>query len=222
MLRVDVFNIENFDESRFDSFMKLLPELEQLKINRYRNLDDRIRSLVARLLLIDAYMVNGDFSKFEIKRDTHNKPFVPDWGVFNISHSGNFVTIAYSNKLYEIGVDIEKCGEINVNELIHYFHEEEVEYISASTNPSTAFYSIWTRKEAVLKADGIGIVHGLNKFSTLSDTVLFNGNKFRLHTLYVNPNYASTLAIANTCELVPTIRFKDKIDFDKNKVQLVR
>jgi len=50
-----------------------------------------------------------------------------------------------------------------------FFTKEEACYVAGSKDRSAAFYYIWTRKEAFLKAAGIGLRVKLSAFSVLED-----------------------------------------------------
>ena len=87
---------------------------------------------------------------------------------FNMSHSNDHVLIAVANNL-AVGVDIEWVRPIeNANQIVETFFsaKEKVQFQSLSDHLKTeAFYSCWTRKEAFIKALGVGISLPLNQFS---------------------------------------------------------
>ena len=109
---------------------------------------------------------------------------------FNISHSLNRVVIALS-KDYNIGVDIE-CIKPNVNEkTINYiFNEEEKQYID---NENKKFYYLWTRKEAILKCNGTGLINDIKNINCIND------DKYRLFSYYLD-NYVMSIAIEKNQE----------------------
>ncbi len=79
---------------------------------------------------------------------------------FNVSHSAELAIIAVSRGR-ELGVDIEKLRGITEAERIvgSFFTKAECESFAAIAEPArlAAFLRGWTRKEAVLKAFGMGI-----------------------------------------------------------------
>ncbi|MCC5937071.1 MAG: 4'-phosphopantetheinyl transferase superfamily protein [Lunatimonas sp.] len=81
---------------------------------------------------------------------------------FNLSYSGRVVLIALAD--FPIGVDIERINPTFAYQDIvgHYFSPEESRYISNARDSADAFFLLWTRKEAVLKAVGIGLVDDLH------------------------------------------------------------
>ncbi|MBY0229774.1 MAG: 4'-phosphopantetheinyl transferase superfamily protein [Gemmataceae bacterium] len=80
---------------------------------------------------------------------------------FNVSHSYDAALIALSDA--ELGVDVElmRPRDIWPDMARRYFTPYEAERIGGETE----FYAVWTRKEAFLKALGLGLSHGLERFS---------------------------------------------------------
>lgn len=80
---------------------------------------------------------------------------------FNLSYSKNKIIIGVAKS--KIGVDIEFLDPDFAYEEIAlgYFGKREMEFIKNHQDPRKGFYKIWTRKEAFLKALGIGLVDDL-------------------------------------------------------------
>lgn len=95
----------------------------------------------------------------------HGKPYIPASKIrFNISHSGDVLVIAVARD-FEVGIDIEVLRKVDDLRAIaaQFFGPREIESL-ARIDPSSidrAFLKIWVRKEAVLKAAGIGLADGL-------------------------------------------------------------
>lgn len=91
---------------------------------------------------------------------------------FNISHSGGMALVAISSE--EIGVDIERmdlpADHRGVAETV--FAPSEIEILDSAAAAATAdvFFSLWTRKEAYLKATGQGFSSDLGAISTAAGT----------------------------------------------------
>lgn len=90
---------------------------------------------------------------------------------FNITHSGDYIAFAISTAT-DIGLDIEH-PERRSNNLLdiaeRYFTTEEFTALKNANNESQTqlFFKIWTLKEAVLKATGLGIAAGLDSIDVL-------------------------------------------------------
>lgn len=87
---------------------------------------------------------------------------------FNVSHSGSFALIGLSASR-PVGVDIEAIraagGELDLART--FFSEAEYRALERMEESArlSAFYKVWTCKEAVLKACGRGITEHLKDFS---------------------------------------------------------
>jgi 4'-phosphopantetheinyl transferase len=104
----------------------------------------------------------------QIERSEFGKPFLldfPQWQ-FNVSHSGEKLLIAVSFEM-PVGIDIEKIKPRNaLNGLVKKcfsLAEQNYWFDLPETEKTTVFYDFWTRKEAVVKGIGRGIVLGLNR-----------------------------------------------------------
>ncbi len=85
---------------------------------------------------------------------------------FNLSHCGMHVVIALARS-QPLGVDIESLSRrVDALELARrFFHADEAAALSAlpGSAQADAFLSLWTHKEAVLKALGHGLAFGLDR-----------------------------------------------------------
>jgi 4'-phosphopantetheinyl transferase len=80
---------------------------------------------------------------------------------FSFSRSGEMAALAVSPRR-AVGVDIEQVRPIDVQLIAaHHFAAHETLALTASPDPLTCFYRMWTRKEAALKMQGLGITHCL-------------------------------------------------------------
>ena len=132
---------------------------------------------------------NGDFVYNE-----HDKPFMQNSlgerieGIdFSISHCKNAIVVVLSDR--PVGVDVESFRHAEEPLLKRTMNLEEQAKVRAAADPAEAFTRLWTRKEAVLKLRGTGIVDNL--YEVLTDL-----DNDQLHTI-VNKKrqYAYTLAM---------------------------
>lgn len=118
----------------------------------------------------------------------NQKPFLANDFYFNISHSGNYVLIAYSSN-QDIGIDIEKHRTIDINIFKKYFNNEEWQNIQDAKNKEEQFFDYWTIKEAAIKCDGRGveILSKTNIFdasSLICDEFILQYKKIEIETNY--------------------------------------
>lgn len=100
----------------------------------------------------------------------HGKPYLLNSDLeFNLSHSGEQLVVAVSTK-GPVGVDVELTQKNHeFDDIVYRFfaEQEQREYQLYKTEESRrqAFYRAWTRKEAYLKATGLGLSYPLNQFA---------------------------------------------------------
>lgn len=141
---------------------------EQQEAARYTHVEDAARHLagraMARRLLHSAL---GQKFDREFARTPYGKPFCPEISTdFSISHSGVMVWIALC-RCATIGIDVEKVRPLpdaaELTSQLHPLEREALLYLPPE-ELETAFYRCWTRKEAVLKALGMGLSMPLHSF----------------------------------------------------------
>ena len=159
---------DSYSDSAILSFQKSLSAQEQEKALRFRFKQDRqsytithgiLRAILGNFLDSgpgNIEFISNEFGKPSLKhgnREIH----------FNISHRSGLSALAFSTKS-EIGVDVEKIEPELDFELIAktQFSNDENRYIQSNQiEARKKFYTLWTRKEAFLKAVGIGISENL-------------------------------------------------------------
>lgn len=128
---------------------------------------------------------------------------------FNLSHSSDFALLAIAQG-HKIGVDVEHIRTDMELENIaaHNFSEVEVsELMSLSPEQrELGFFNCWTRKEAYIKAHGLGLSLPLDSFdvSLLPDPPAIlratrpdpqEAARWTLRPLDIAPNYAGAFAV---------------------------
>lgn len=92
---------------------------------------------------------------------------------FNQSHSQSMYSLAWSHEVVHLGIDIEdKSRTIKSLELAQrILTAAEYQYFLQAHDPQAYVLKLWTIKEAVLKAAGLGIRLNLNTLETGCETV---------------------------------------------------
>ena len=87
---------------------------------------------------------------------------------FNHSHSQNYYALATSERMQDLGVDVEELNrKVRFEALAkHAFHVEELRVWQQYDQDKAYWFKVWTTKEAVLKASGLGIRLNLNELNT--------------------------------------------------------
>lgn len=166
-----------------------LTEAEKVKCNRFIQQADMDRFTLGRYLLrsiLPKYIPDLP-PLFELLFTETNKPYLSNTEVqFNLSHSGEIVVLAISNK--PIGIDIEHIKPVMdmAGVMQVCFNEQEIESINSSSNPQFRFYEFWTRKEAILKATGEGIATNLLGLTVIEGENTFESDLWLTEKMYLN------------------------------------
>lgn len=139
-----------------------LSEQEEARARRFRFEVDRDRYRAGRGALrrwVGA-VLGVEAAQVVLHEGAHGKPFVDGGAVFfNLSHSGDWIVVAVAD--VEVGVDVELARlDVDVLEIAPtVFTPAERAALGLLTDETArrcAFYRLWARKEAVLKAWGTG------------------------------------------------------------------
>lgn len=133
-----------------------LPENIRRHIAEYRNETVRRRSLCAWRLFMMMAAEEGVETP-EIGFYEYGKPYFiqPAGWYFSLSHSEEYAACALARK--PVGVDIQKIRPVDLGVPRRSFSEEEQQKLRLSNSPEEELIRIWTLKEAVVKASGLGL-----------------------------------------------------------------
>lgn len=147
---------------------------ERTRLSRFLVDHARVQFLVARALLRTVLSTYADVPPhaWSFGANAHGKPHIAAPAIrhalkFNLSHTDGIVACAVSQG-HELGIDVEYIGrELDFLELAgHVFAPAEIEGLEALP-PSMRrqrFYTLWTLKEACVKAVGTGLSDPLGEF----------------------------------------------------------
>ena len=154
----------------------------------------------------------------QFKLGMHNKPFLD--GVkqplsFSLSYTDNHVIIAIA-PLHAVGIDIEHIKtDFEFESMVDAcFSPREIQYIGEEHR---RFYTLWTRKEAVLKLTGKGIGEHLPDFEVLDGSGAVQPDNVgttatdRLHlfTFEVQPTLLATLCTSRPFDAFACYRWQE-------------
>jgi 4'-phosphopantetheinyl transferase len=114
--------------------------------------------------------------ELEFRLSDRDKPSLRDAGTpplhFNLSHSGELALLAVTRRA-PVGVDIEHMRDLNDRDALakRFFSQRERENYSRlpERERHRCFYQTWTRKEAVIKANGLGLAAPLDAFDVVAN-----------------------------------------------------
>lgn len=165
---------------------RLLSADETERARRFRFDKDRrhyvvargvLRRLIGRYLGAEAESIHFNYLEYG-KPHLAADPLYPTFK-FNLAHSGSLAVFAFTH-LGEIGIDLEQIKPELAGEDIarRFFSESEVASLDAlpESKRALAFFNCWTRKEAFIKAKGLGLSLPLDQF----EVTLIPGQEARL------------------------------------------
>lgn len=168
MKNVDIFFSflpQDFNENLY---LSKLPVFLQKKITKIRDSKTKKMAIFNKIVL--QQILNNNLE--DLKYTDLGRPYLENHPNFNISHSNQIVICAIS-KDGKIGIDVEELKEINFQGLSkRYFHYNEQQLIKNKKD----FFRIWTRKEAILKAQGCGLRVELKQLDTTRNPVELDQN----------------------------------------------
>jgi len=176
---IELYGLKIIDDLQFLELKGLLsahlPDASAKKSVQFKFQSDSQRQilgeLMVRAVLCNHYHLNNELISF-LYTDK-KKPYLKniDHIHFNITHSGDWVVCAFSNK--PVGVDVEKVRKINLNIARRFFSEKETAILFSLPHKQQFefFFDLWTLKESYLKALGTGLTKSLSSF-----TVEFSDN----------------------------------------------
>ena len=166
---VALFEIEAW-RPWLDDAMHLLSQSERSRVERKLRQSDREELVLAYALhrLVLGHFLPCDPAKIELERDTLGRPFVQGNALgTSLSHTQGAVAVAVTRQGF-VGIDIEPA--LRAQELpgiaSSVLHSDEVEMLSSMQEGSraSALLALWVRKEALLKASGIGLLREMHSF----------------------------------------------------------
>lgn len=189
---------------RLNALHGLLSEKEQKKAARFRRDADRESSIAARgalRVLLSGY-TGIPAAEIEFNYSENGKPHVIDSNVdFNVSHSGEWVVLAFGRKR-NIGVDVEKIKwEMDVVAIASRFlSPEEALKVEKATDEHTDFFQLWAYKEAYVKACGSTLFQELGRDAAIKEGWIF-------HRLEAGSKYAAAVVSDKKTTSIPCYDF---------------
>lgn len=206
-------------EEHIQAFERTLADDERARAIRFHFAKDRRHFTAARgmlRMLLGRYLVREP-ALLQFRYNQHGKPFLQDNQDndgentlrFNVSHSHGLALFAFTRRR-DVGVDVEYMQSDRAEMAIarRFFSPHEVEALCAvpAERQKEAFFSCWTRKEAYVKARGLGLSLNLNLFDVSlapgEPAALLNirepGQRLEdwsLHNLTPQDGYAAALAV---------------------------
>ena len=173
-------------ETEVQRMLPLVDEQRCIEALKYKHLFGQFACLKSWLMLKELLKPLG-VNNLEMGQNEHGKPYLVHYPNvhFNLSHCKNGIAVVVD--FSPVGIDIEYFRKSNLALVKKTMNPFEAEWIRSSANPVEAFTQYWTKKEAVVKLRGTGLIDDLH--------CILDGEGYRLET-QVNreKNYAWTVA----------------------------
>lgn len=179
-------DIRTITDAQYESWYAMADDDRREKCDACRQRSDRLCAIgadhLARISLAEASGV--DPAEIRFRRTERGKPYAVGLDVyFNISHSGDLVVCAVSDR--PVGIDVEQIRPVRSKLTGKVCTPAELAYILEAPGwgemltgeAMRRFFRIWTGKEAYFKWQGTGITD-LKSFDTLDH--IRSGGTFEL------------------------------------------
>lgn len=199
------------------SFKSLLSIEENDTYYRYKSIIDATNFLSGRVL-VRLLLSRLNKEDIIISSDKHNKPTAQNTqnselkiSCFNISHHEKVLLIAIATT--PVGIDVEKIRAFDGQSMINdIYTSKEITFLQNDPVSNERFFRLWTRKEAILKCIGIGLIDDLKLLQVCDDVndFVYAGLNFDdcfIHDFTVYDNYAACICYASDKQM--DMRFLD-------------
>lgn len=142
-----------------DELLNNLPNNIQNNVTKYNDEKTKLLSATSWYLL-KKYLLedfNIDISKKKVYENSFHKPLMDDI-YFNISHSSNMCAVIISNNNASVDVEVIDKNKDHTDLIKRFFSEEEYNKYLQSNKKAEDFTLLWTKKEAIAKFEGTGLL----------------------------------------------------------------
>ena len=149
-MRVQVFDrMEECSEAEVQRLLPLVSEQRREQALRYKHIFGQYCCLKSWLMLMELIGI-PEYRNTDWRYNEHGKPYWENGPYFSISHCKQGIAVATDDR--PIGIDIEGIRHADEDLIARTMNEQEREGMD-----DRKFTRLWTQKEAVVKAQGVGI-----------------------------------------------------------------
>ena len=185
------------NSERLEELFSQLPENLVKSVNTYQDTNDRTSRMISKLLLeilVRKILPGQNFFWNLYQKDSFSRPHFKGLDInFSSAHHESFSIVCAARKK-QCGIDSELIKPLDINIYSDFLHANEKEFIHQQPNPQTTFYELWTKKEAVLKASGVGISHELQLIDAHKNIIQINDRKYFTEELDISENSITYIA----------------------------
>ncbi|MFD3156840.1 4'-phosphopantetheinyl transferase family protein [Haloimpatiens sp. FM7330] len=199
-----LIDLTNFDVDI--KFTEILIEEEIERCNKFKFKGDKQRFTINRMIIriVVGRLLHKHPKNVGISYNYYGKPYIDDKYKleFNISHSEEYIAIAFCKN--KVGIDVEFMKkDIDYLEIVKsYFDEEEFKQLMKLNDNDRllCFYQLWVAKESYIKAIGYGLSYSIKKVVipniTYGKNLLIDkksGKKICVEVFKIDENYVGSI-----------------------------
>jgi 4'-phosphopantetheinyl transferase len=197
-------------------------EIERLRSFRVEATAERYAIAHGLLRRVLGFYARRPPERLRFRADAFGKPqLVHEAGElpleFNLSHSGDVTLIAVSR--HPVGVDVEQWKPYDFDQLaqsVFSDYERAALLLTHPTQKQAAFFTGWTRKEAYVKATGLGFSSGLTYFDVAIEPAARSPlradrrapealERWSIRNVTVPPGYSASLVVVHDIRCVTVL-----------------
>ena len=189
-MKVVVFDrMEECTEAEVQRMLPLVSAQRREQALKYKHTFGQFCCLKSWLMLYEGMRELGISDLGDFGYNEHGKPYLANGPYFSISHCKEGIAVAIDDA--PIGIDIEAIRHANEDLIERTMNEEE--RLAISELGMREFTRFWTQKEAIVKAEGTGIM----SFEQLQKT-LVESLKFKVESVE-KEKYIYSIAYGQLC-----------------------
>jgi 4'-phosphopantetheinyl transferase len=178
-----------------EKYFNMLPPPMQERSLAYLRWQDKYAYILGKALLVNLLeLFEQDHSYLNfVSYNKFGRPFFSCGIDFNISHSNEYIVCAIGKGI-RLGIDVQFVKEIDLKNFETVMTEDQWKVIKRSTSPVKTFFSYWTIKESVIKADGRGLGIPLQDIHVHDKQVHYDEKSWHIYEFDFDQNYCLCLA----------------------------
>ena len=167
---------EDFSKEEISNAYNLLNQSEKEYINRITD-DKKKQALAARALLCSMLSKHyPEISLTNLYKKENGSPYLLNYNIYvSLTHSEHYVGCALSEN--KVGIDIQKIKSVSEKLVSRVCSDSELSYIK--NNNEKAFFTLWSAKEAYIKATEGAFSDITNKTFVNNNTPYFAEGMFK-------------------------------------------
>ncbi len=159
-MRVMIFDhMEECTEAEVQRMLSLVSAQRREQALKYKHTFGQFCCLKSWLMLYEGIRELGIRELGDFLYNEHEKPYLENGPYFSISHCKEGIAVAIDDQ--PIGIDIEAIRHADEDLIARTMNEKERSIIAnreSKIESARAFTRLWTQKEAIVKAQGVGIM----------------------------------------------------------------